>query len=276
MDRAFFEKIIEALPDAFREEAPVAALVLGSGWNKAADSLREIASADYAGLPGMGGATVIGHSGRVALAEAPGGGRVAVFSGRRHWYEGCEWEPVVMPAVISGMLGAPALLLTNAAGGIREEYSPGDVIIISDHLRLSPLSPLRGAHDPFFGPRFPDQSEVYDRELRGVLLDTLRDMKLSLREGVYAYTSGPAYETPAEVRAYAALGADLVGMSTVPEAMVASAMGVRVAAVSFVSNAAAGVSQTRLDGDDVVACANANARRLASVATGFLEKLPRS
>ncbi len=276
MDKAFFEKVFAALPAAFHEKAPVATLVLGSGWNKATESLREIASVDYADLPGVGGATVIGHSGRITLAETPDGGRVAGFCGRRHWYEGCDWEPVVMPAVLCKMLGAPVLLLTNAAGGIRNEYDPGDVIIISDHLRLSPLSPLRGGHDPFFGPRFPDQSEVYDRELRGVLLETLRGMKLALREGVYAFTSGPLYETPAEVRAYAAMGADLVGMSTVPEAIVANAMGVRVAAVSFVSNSAAGVSSGRLDGEEVVACANANAHRLASVVLGFLKKLPHS
>ena len=224
------------------------------------------AEVSYADIPGMGAATVLGHDGRLLLGRVPGSSREALFfCGRRHWYEGSEWEAVTMPAVLAHRLGCRAFFPTNAAGGVSRTLKPGDVAVISDHLRLSALSPLRGPHDPAFGPRFPDQSAVYDPRLRAVLREAGRRCGVVLAEGVYAFTGGPVYETPAEVRAYAALGADLVGMSTVPEATVASALGLRVAALSFVSNAAAGISETPLDGEDVVKCAADHAPLLSAL-----------
>ena len=275
MDETIFNNAIASLPQTFREgPAPRAALLLGSGWNRAADSLTALETIPYSEIPGFGAATVTGHDGRLVLAEAPGGGRVLVFCGRRHWYEGCEWEAVVMPAVLARRLGAPVLLVTNAAGAIRTSLAPGDVVLLSDHLRLSPLTPLRGPHNPAFGPRFPDQSRVYDPELGETLRAAAARQNLTLSDGVYALACGPAFETPAEIRAYGILGADVVGMSTVPEAMVASAMGVRVAGLSFVSNMAAGISSRRLDGNDVVDCAARHAPRLARLVLDFLELLP--
>ena len=252
MNAAVFDAALAALPEAFRTAGPSVAVVLGSGWNGAADAAETVAEISYADIPGMGAATVLGHDGRLVLARLPDGPEVLFFRGRRHWYEGGEWEAVVMPAVLASRLGCRAFLATNAAGGISRSLSPGEVVAISDHLRLCALSPLRGPHDPAFGPRFPDQSRVYDPGLSRLLLEAGRKCGLSLHEGVYALSGGPAFETPAEVRAYAALGADLVGMSTVPEAMVASALGLRVAAMSFGSNAAAGISAAPLDGGDVV------------------------
>lgn len=274
MDDNLFRSAIESLPPIFREgPPPQASLLLGSGWNRAADSLRALATVPYSEISGFGAATVTGHDGRLVLAEAPGGGRVLVFCGRRHWYEGCEWEAVVMPAVLSKRLGAPVFLVTNAAGGIRKSLKPGDVVLLRDHLRLSPLTPLRGPHNPAFGPRFPDQSCVYDPALGVILRSAAARQGLDLTDGVYALACGPAFETPAEIRAYGLLGADVVGMSTVPEAMVASAMGLRVAGLSFVSNMAAGISTSRLDGDDVVDCAARHAPRLSRLVLDFLDLL---
>ena len=165
MNDQIFRAALASLPPVFRDAHPYASLLLGSGWNRAVSSLRVLAEVPYGEISGFGAATVIGHDGRLLLVEGPRGGTALVFCGRRHWYEGCEWEQVVMPAVLAHRLGAPTLLVTNAAGGIRPTLRPGDVVILRDHLRLSPLTPLRGPHDPAFGPRFPDQSRVYDPAL---------------------------------------------------------------------------------------------------------------
>lgn len=274
MDDSIFRSALQSLPEAFRQApAPKAALLLGSGWNRAADSLQVLEEVPYAAIPGFGAATVVGHDGRLLLARTKAGASVLVFCGRRHWYEGCDWEAVVMPAVLAKRLGAPVFLATNAAGGIRPSLKPGDVVLLQDHIRLSPLTPLRGPHDPAFGPRFPDQSRVYDPALGELLRAAAARQGLQLSDGVYALACGPAFETPAEIRAYGILGADVVGMSTVPETMVASAMGMRVAGLSFVSNMAAGISSRRLDGDDVVDCAARHAERLSRLVLDFLDLL---
>lgn len=273
MNEAIFRSAHESLPAVFKSARPVAALLLGSGWNHAVDGLSVVAEVPYSDIPGFGAATVIGHSGRLLLARTPKGADVIVFCGRRHWYEGCEWEPVVMPAMLAKLLGAPIFLVTNAAGGIRETLAPGDMVILRDHIRLSPLTPLRGEHNPFFGPRFPDQSRVYDPELIETLHRAGLRQGLDLTTGVYMLSCGPAFETPAEIRAYGILGADLTGMSTVPEAMVATAVGLRVAGVSFVSNMAAGVTGKLLDGNDVIDCAAQHADKLSRLVLDFLEEL---
>ena len=271
MDKRIFDEAFASLPDIFRTARPYASLVLGSGWNHAVGSLEVLAEVPYSEIAGYGAATVVGHAGRLLLVRGPRGGTALLFCGRRHWYEGCEWEPVVMPAVLTRRLGCPILLITNAAGGIRASLRPGDVVILRDHLRLSPLTPLRGPHDPEFGPRFPDQSRVYDPELIELLRAAGARQGLGLTDGVYVLSCGPAFETPAEIRAYGILGADVVGMSTVPEAMVASACGLRVAGLSFVSNMAAGVTGKLLDGNDVVDCAERHAERLARLVLDFLD-----
>ena len=165
MDKRVFDEALASLPPALHAAKPFAALLLGSGWNQAAAGLRIECEVPYSDIAGFGAATVVGHAGRLLLARTKRGGQVLVFCGRRQWYEGCEWEQVVMPAVLAHRLGAPVFLVTNAAGGIRASLQPGDMVILRDHLRLSPLTPLRGPHDPEFGPRFPDQSRVYDPAL---------------------------------------------------------------------------------------------------------------
>ena len=270
MDLTYFDRMAGFLPDLCFERPPDVAIVLGSGWANALSADHTLVRIPYADIPGLGAATVAGHTGEFWLYERAGR-RVVAFCGRRHWYEGCEWEQVVMPAVLARRLGAPVFLVTNAAGGIRPTLRPGDVVVIRDHLRLSPLTPLRGPHDPAFGPRFPDQSRVYDADLAALLHAAGERQGIELADGVYVLSCGPAFETPAEIRAYGILGADVVGMSTVPEAMVASACGLRVAGLSFVSNMAAGVTGQLLDGNDVVDCAAHHSERLARLVLDFLD-----
>ncbi|MBQ2282179.1 MAG: purine-nucleoside phosphorylase [Kiritimatiellae bacterium] len=274
MDIKLFDEAFAAIPEAFKNSSPICAMVLGSGWNKAVDQLEILAEISYADIPNYGGATVIGHSGRLLLVKTKSGREALAFCGRRHWYEGAEWEAVVMPVELARRLGVSTMLITNAAGGIRQSLRPGDMVAIRDHLRLTDISPLRGAHNPHFGPRFPDQSAVYNQELIQKLKNVALEGGTILTDGVYAFSSGPAFETPAEIRAYGILGADLVGMSTVPEAMYASSIGMRVAAVSFVSNMAAGISpNTTLSGDEVIECANQNSEAMAKLVVGFVEAL---
>ena len=272
MNDLLFQEALQALPPVFREKHPVLAVQLGSGWQLPEGALKTVCEVSYAEIPNLGGATVVSHAGTLRLCETASGARLLCWCGRRHWYEGCEWETVVMPAVLSHRLGCGTLLVTNAAGGIRPGLKPGDIVILKDHIRLSPLSPLRGPHNPAFGPRFPDQSAVYTPALRTLPHEAARCQGLELTEGVYVLSSGPAYETPAEIRAYGILGADLVGMSTVPEAMVASALGMQVAGVSFVSNLAAGISAEALDGNDVVDCARAHSGRLGRLLLDFIDR----
>ncbi len=263
-----------ALPASFRLSRPRTALVLGSGWNRAVDSLDTLATCDYGRLPGLGAAAVPGHDGALHLVRLPGGSpedTALVFCGRRHWYECEAWEPVIFPADFCRRLAIPELVLTNAAGGVNPAYRPGDVVLLLDHIRVNALSPLAGPHNPLYGPRFPDQSHVYHPDTARRLRDAARAAQTPLRDGVYAVRRGPVSEPPAEVRAYALMGADLVGMSTVPEAIVASAIGIRVGAVSLVTNMAAGLNSSDLCHEEVVATARENGARLARILHAYLE-----
>ncbi|MFC1452745.1 purine-nucleoside phosphorylase [Verrucomicrobiota bacterium] len=239
-----FEEVHRLLPGA----RPLCALVLGSGWGGVADELDIAEAVDYESIPHLGKTGVKGHAGRLLLARSSDA-EVLLFQGRRHWYEGAGWEPIAIPVYITLRLGATVLILTNAAGGIREDLVPGSLMVIDDHINAMGVSPLIGEPGPVWGPRFPDQSSVYDSGLRRCL-DEAADERLA--HGVYLAGTGPAYETPAEVRAYRALGADAVGMSTVPEAMLANAAGLRVAAISCITNRAAGLSDSRLTHDEVI------------------------
>jgi purine-nucleoside phosphorylase len=195
------------------------------------------------------------------------------FCGRRHWYECLQWEPTVFPADFCRRLAVPRLLLTNAAGGINASYHPGEIVLIRDHLRLTFLNPLLGPHNPLYGPRFPDQSHVYDAAFRADLHAAAQSESIPLTEGVYAYSCGPTFETPAEVRAYGMLGADLVGMSTVPEAIVATACGIQVAALSLVTNMAAGLGGTELSHEEVVETARISTERMVRLLSAFLRSI---
>lgn len=265
-----FEKAARSLPAQCFSSPLDVAMVLGSGWGDALRWDRVVARVGYAGIEGFGAATVSGHVGELIVYEYAGL-RVAAWCGRRHFYEGVDWEAVVLPVELSRRMGAKRLLLTNASGGINPALKAGDFVIIKDHINTVGINPFIGPHNPDWGPRFPDMSEIYTKRLRDVLHETADRLGLRTMEGVYAFTSGPVYETPAEVQGYKHAGADLVGMSTVPEAVFAAACGMEVAGVSLVSNLAAGIARTPLKHEEVMAAAKAAKPVMAEIVDGFLK-----
>jgi purine-nucleoside phosphorylase len=229
-------------------------MILGSGWSGAVEACEVIDSMGYAEIPGLGEPGIVGHAGRLAWARCAAG-EIFIFQGRRHFYEGLGWSPIAAPVHILKSAGARMLLLTNAAGGIAEGFRPGDLMIIRDHINLMGGNPLVGPHHAAWGARFPDLTRVYGPRLRQALHAAAHAVGLSVLEGVYLAVSGPAYETPSEVHAYARLGADAVGMSTVPEAMLAHAAGIEVAGLTCITNAAAGLGSGDLDHAEVTTVA---------------------
>jgi purine-nucleoside phosphorylase len=199
--------------------------------------------------------------------------RIAAWCGRRHFYEGEGWEPVVLPVEILRRMGCGNLLLTNASGGINPVLRPGDFVIIRDHINLVGANPLIGPHVEERGERFPDMTEVYTRRFAELLHASANRLGLRIMDGVYAYTSGPCYETPAEIQAYKAQGADVVGMSTVPEAVFARACAMRIGGISLVSNLAAGISRQQLCHDEVVAAGEAAKPKMKELIGNFIDRL---
>ena len=227
------------------------ALVLGSGLGAFADELEGAEEIQYAEIPGFARPTVEGHAGRLVVGKV-GGVTVAAMQGRFHFYEGYKLEEVTFPIRMLARLGASSLVLTNAAGGLNNSFEQGSLVLISDHLNLMGTNPLLGPNDARFGPRFPDMTEVYDREYQDAAITEAHEMGIELRRGIYAALSGPSYETPAEIRMLRLLGADAVGMSTVPEAIVARQMGLRVMGISCITNMAAGVLDKPINHEEVI------------------------
>jgi len=240
----------ELLHHTWGDIKPHTCLICGSGWGEIVEGLSPVSSISYDQIEGMGQTTVEGHKGNLWLAK-PEGKEVLIFQGRRHFYEGAGWGPVVFPVLLAHELGIRSVVLTNAAGGIGEDLEAGDLMVISDHLNFMGNNPLIGEVPHPQIPRFPDQSRVYDRGLCDKIQQSGKAIGQKLHEGTYLALSGPAFETPAEIRAFAKLGADAVGMSTVPEAMVANGLGMEVAAISCISNLAAGRSTQALSHEDV-------------------------
>ena len=243
-------------------------LVLGSGLKGFAKEVQEATVVPFAEIPGWPVPHVEGHGGALVVGTVAGT-PVACLSGRVHLYEG--WHPgeVVRAVRTLRRLGTPSFLLTNAAGGIADDMTAGDLMVLRDHLNLTGQSPLVGPHEPVFGPRFPDQTRVYAPRLQQLLVAT----GARLRPGVYAGLLGPSYETPAEIRMLRTLGADAVGMSTVHEAMALNAMGAEVAGLSLVTNLAAGISPVPLAHDEVVAAGQQAAATLTRLVTDFCRRL---
>lgn len=227
------------------------ALVLGSGLGAFADDLQDAVAIPYEEIPGFARSTVEGHAGRLVLGRV-GGIPLAAMQGRFHYYEGYTFEEVLFPIRVLGLLGIKALILTNAAGGINVAFEQGSLMVISDHLNLMGVNPLRGKNDERFGTRFPDMSEVYARDYQEIAVEEGRGMNIELRRGIYAALSGPSYETPAEIRMLRTLGADAVGMSTVPEAIIARQMDIKVLGVSCITNMAAGVFDQPINHQEVI------------------------
>jgi purine-nucleoside phosphorylase len=230
---------------------PHTAVILGSGLGDFADSLTDAVSAPYESIPHWPSARVVGHAGRLVCGHV-GAARVLALSGRAHFYEGHAMDVVTFGVRVLGQLGVKHLIITNAAGGINRRFSSGALMVIDDHINLMGTNPLVGPNDERLGARFPDMSEVYSTRLRGLADETAASMGLQLEHGVYVGVHGPSYETPAEIRAFRTMGADAVGMSTVPEAIVARHMGIEVLGISCITNMAAGVLPQPLVHDEVM------------------------
>ena len=240
------------------------AIVLGSGLGAFADELTDAVKIPYEQIPGFARSTVEGHAGQLVLGEI-GGVTVAVQQGRFHFYEGYDMEQVMLPVRTFGLLGVKNLILTNAAGSLNADMPPGSLMLITDHLNCMGVNPLVGPNDARFGPRFPEMGEVYDREFQQIATDAAGEIARErvdkgldaeridfMNRGVYCALSGPTYETPAEIRMYRSLGADAVGMSTVPEAIAARHQRMRVLGISCITNLAAGMSDEPINHEEVM------------------------
>jgi len=249
-----------------------AAIVLGSGLGGVAQALSEPVEMPYAAIPNWPAPGVAGHSGRLSVGTLSGR-RVAVLSGRVHAYEGVPLPAVVFAARVMARLGVSTFVCTNAAGGIAPTLAPGTIMVIDDHLNLLGASPLTGPNDERFGPRFPDMSEAYSRRLRAVADEAALARGVKLAHGVYACVPGPSYETPAEIRYLRAIGADAVGMSTVPEVIAARHLGVDVLGLSCITNMAAGLLPQPLSHDEVLETARGVGRAMSALLEGVVERL---
>ena len=230
---------------------PTIAVILGSGLGDFASSLGKAVSIPYQEIPHWPAANIVGHEGRLVVGDVAGR-PVAALAGRTHFYEGHDLRTVTFATRVLGMLGVKILILTNAAGGVNTRFKPGTLMVIDDHINLIGSNPLVGPNDDRFGSRFPDMTEVYSKRLRRVADDAAGELGLILEHGVYVGWHGPSYETPAEIRYVRMIGADAIGMSTVPEAIVARHMGIEVLGISCITNLAAGVLPQPLNHEEVL------------------------
>lgn len=252
---------------------PKVGIVLGSGLGDACSCVKDAVYIPYSEIPEFPISTVVGHAGRFVLGYIEGV-PVILMQGRVHYYEGYSMEEVVLPVRIMGMLGIDTLLLTNAAGAISEELLPGDIMIIEDHISSFISSPLIGNNDEALGVRFPDMTQVYDREYLDILRDAFENQQMDVKRGIYVQVTGPQYETPAEIRMYKRLGADAVGMSTVCEAIAARHMGIKVAGLSSICNKAAGLGG-ELSHTDIVDMSKCMSDRLIKIMIYFMKEYKR-
>jgi purine-nucleoside phosphorylase len=251
---------------------PVLGFILGSGLGVYADSFRNRVVIPFSELPHFPISTVAGHSGNLIFGNSEGIPAVAL-QGRVHLYEGYSISEVAFPARILGSLGIRQLFVTNAAGGINTAFRPGDLMMITDHINLMGSNPLVGPNEEELGPRFPDMSEAYDPTLRGIALEVAREQGIDLRQGVYIGLPGPSFETPAEIRMFRTLGADAVGMSTVPEVIVANHMGIRVLGISCITNMAAGILPQKLTHEEVMDTTERASAKFQSLLKGIVTML---
>lgn len=252
------------------ETGPEIGLILGSGLGVLAEAIEDMVVIPYINIPHFPVSTVEGHKGQLVLGELSGK-PVICMQGRFHYYEGYSIYQVTYPVRVMQKLGISKLIVTNSAGGINIEFKPGDLMLIEDHINLMGVNPLIGENIESFGPRFPDMSEAYDRELGRKAEEAARSLSIELRKGIYAALTGPSYETPAEIRYLRIIGADAVGMSTVPEVIVANHGGINVLGISCITNMAAGVLGKPLNHRDVVDTANTVASKLVKLIKKIVE-----
>jgi purine-nucleoside phosphorylase len=253
-------------------EIPKVAVVLGSGLGGFAEDLTAATSVSYEDIPHWPASRVVGHAGKLVAGTA-GQRRVLALSGRAHFYEGHDLATVTFATRVLGCLGVKVLILTNAAGGINTRFGQGALMVIDDHINFLGTNPLIGANDERFGRRFPDMSEIYSKRLRAMTDEAAADIGLPIEHGVYIAVTGPSYETPAEIRAFRALGADAVGMSTVPEAIVAQHMGIEVLGISCISNMAAGILPQVLTEEEVIQTTGRVRALFIALLEGIIERL---
>ncbi|KAA6459716.1 purine-nucleoside phosphorylase [Acidobacteria bacterium AB60] len=281
MGSTYFDQVSEAaahLRQALAGRAPRIGIVLGSGLGAVADAVQDAVAIPYGQIPNFPQSTVEGHSGRM-ICGTLGGTAVMVMQGRVHAYEGYSPAEVTFPMRVLGALGIRAVVLTNAAGGIQQGYSIGQLVALADHINFMGWNPLTGPNEPRFacipgaGLRFFDMTEAYSQALRVIARQAAQEEGFSLEEGVYLATSGPSFETPAEIRVFRTIGATLVGMSTVPETIVARHMGIEVLGISCVTNLAAGLGATPLSHEEVFEAGRKVEHRLAALLTRLAPRI---
>ncbi|OUN71375.1 purine-nucleoside phosphorylase [Drancourtella sp. An57] len=269
------EKKLQTCLASIREKTdfkPEVALILGSGLGDYADGIQIETTVDYTEIEGFPVSTVTGHKGRFVFGYV-GDVPVVIMQGRVHYYEGYPMSDVVLPTRLMGLLGAKKLLLTNAAGGINENFRPGDFMMLTDHIATGVPSPLIGPNLDELGPRFPDMSEVYSHRIQDVIRNAASECEIDLKEGVYVQLTGPNYETPAEVRMCKIWGGDAVGMSTACEAMAARHMGMEIGGISCITNLAAGISKEKLDHKEVQETADRVSKDFKRLVTKIIETI---
>lgn len=243
------QETVSFLEDRY-PEPPEVGLILGSGLGALADELDDRVAIDYADIPNFPVSAVEGHAGKLVYGRLSGK-RVLVMQGRVHFYEGWTLDQVTFPVRVFQLMGIETLLITNSAGGTNADWEPGNLMVITDHINLTGVNPLRGENDARFGTRFPDMSDAYAKAVRQVIEQAGAELDIALKHGVYVGMSGPCYETPAEIRMVQTIGGDAVGMSTVPECIVANHGGMRVGGISCITNMAAGILDQKLDHAEV-------------------------
>jgi purine-nucleoside phosphorylase len=251
---------------------PDVAIVLGSGLGAFGERLEQATVIPYGEIPNWPPSRVVGHAGKLVVGSI-GRRRVLALSGRAHFYEGHDLATVTFATRVVGRLGVKQLVLTNAAGGINTAFTSGALMLLTDHINLQGTNPLIGPNDDRFGRRFPDMSEIYSRRLRGLAVEAATKLGLHIEHGVYVAVTGPSYETPAAIRAFRTLGADAVGMSTAPEAIVARHMGLEVLGISCISNMAAGILPQPLTEEEVIETTARVSREFIALLEGVIERL---
>lgn len=250
---------------------PEIGIILGSGLGDFVNNFESI-SVSYSEIPGFETSTIQGHAGKLVFCEICGK-KVVAMQGRYHFYEGHPMQTVVFPVKVMKNLGVKTLIVTNAAGAVNKNFKPADLMIITDHINFMGTNPLMGANDETLGTRFPDMSEVYKKELIKIVEKCAKELNIKVQKGVYTACTGPSYETPAEIKMLRTLGADAVGMSTVPEAIIANYSGINVVGISCITNYAAGIQKTPLSHHEVIEAANIAKNKFQSLLLKTIEKI---
>jgi purine-nucleoside phosphorylase len=271
-EHRIYQESVKAVTEKIEGLKPEILMILGSGLSSLADMAKDTVSIPYEEIPGFKASTAPGHFGKLVIGTL-GNKCVMIMQGRMHYYEGYGVEEITYPVRVARLLGAEKLIVTNAAGGVNGDFEVGDIMLIRDHIKLFGDSPLRGKNIDTFGVRFPDMTYAYSRRLRDIARGCAEDIGVKLREGVYFYMTGPQYETPAEINAIRILGADAVGMSTVPEVICAAHAGMEVLGFSLISNMASGILDKPLTCEEVMAAGEAAREVFGALILKCLERM---